>query len=147
MSSVNYTVEKIPASVNDNQAATTIKYHYITVKQGYKDLKHVNRVNNETFENSRRDLFEANINDKHPDKNLKGKKVYLKKISLNQKNQLQCWREMMIGLEIEHDLTNKIVDNWIEIQDGKPAYAYYATLDEGGVSLKQALRTRGMQEY
>ena len=50
----------------------------------------------------------------------------------------------MIGLEIKHDLTNKIVDNWIEIQNGEPATAYYATLDNGGVSLKKALRTKGM---
>ena len=53
----------------------------------------------------------------------------------------------MIGLEIKHNLTFNIVDNWIEVQDGIPANAYYATLDNGGVSLKQALRTRGMQEY
>ena len=50
----------------------------------------------------------------------------------------------MIGLEIKHNLTFDIVDNWIEVQDGKPAYAYYATLDNGGVSLKKALRTPGM---
>ena len=142
MSKVNYTVEEVTESVRDSfQPPNTIT---LTVKQGYKDLKHVNKVNTETFDNSRRDLFTASINSEHPNEELRGQNVYLKKITLNNKNQLQCWREMMIGLEIKHELTTNIVDNWIEIQDGRPVSAYYSTLDKGGISFKQALRTKGM---
>ena len=128
---VKYKVVEIPES--GSQSTLNLN---VTIKQGYENLKHVNKVNTETFDNSRRDLFTADISHDHPDENLRGKKVYLKKINLNKKNQLQCWREMMIGLEIKHDLTTKIVDNWIEIKDGKAENAYYATLDEEGVSLK-----------
>ena len=130
---VNYKVVEIPES-----GSQPTRYLNVILKKGYKkeNLEHVNFVHTETFGNSRRDLFKAGINHDHPDENLRGRKVYLKKICLNNKNQLQCWREMMIGLEIKHDLTTKIVDNWIEIKDGKAENAYYATLDEEGVSLK-----------
>ena len=142
MSSINYTVKEIPESVKKNQPPKkTIK---LTLKPGYKNLQHVNKVNTETFNNSRRDLFKAIINDEHPNEKLRGKNVYLKKIELNRKNQLQCWREMMIGLEIKHDLITNIVDNWIEIKDGIPLNAYYATLDKGGMSFKDALRNKKM---
>ena len=116
----------------------------LILKTGYDKLVHVNRINDTAFlAGDRRDLFTAEINNQHPNKELHGKKVYLKKIGLTQKNEKQCWREIMIGLEMKHSLIGQIVDNWIEINEGRPANAYYATLDKGGHSLKQLLRTEG----
>ena len=117
----------------------------VVVRDSYHNITHVsyNEADIKRDNTSRRDLFKATIDEKHADEALRGKNVYLKKVALTDKNQLQCWREIMIGMEIKHDLIGRIVDNWIEIEDEKPVHAYYATLDIGGMSIKKLMRSRG----
>ena len=81
MASVRYTVEEIPESVRDSFQTS----HPITVvlKQGYKNPRHINKVNKGFFDSSRRDLFSAYINEEHPDETLRGNTVFLKRFCLN----------------------------------------------------------------
>ena len=112
-------------------------------KTSYQEVEHVSRVKTDERPNSsRRDLFSARIDENHHNEELRGQKVYIKKIALTRDNELQCWREMMIGLELKHDLIVSIVDNWIEVVNGDAANAYYVTMDRG-TSIKKALKDRG----
>ena len=97
MTSINYTVEEIPESVKSGQPPSTIK---IVLKQGYKNPRHINRVYNETFD-SRRDLFSAYINEKHPDEKLRGKSMYLTRIGLNSLSLTPCQGVYLTGQGVE----------------------------------------------
>ena len=93
MRSINYTVEEIPKSVDGDERPSNIR---IILKQGYQNPRHINRVNNEIFDNSRRDLFSAYINAEHPDKTIHGYTVFIRRISLNSPvpnsmSRRQCW--------------------------------------------------------
>ena len=136
-------------TVNDNQSTTPGEQISIYARKSYQNIVHVNKPNTDSSPNSsRRDLFSADIDNTHSKGELRGKKVFLKKIGVTKENELQCWREMMIGIEmrkladINGDLIGHIVDNWIEVIDDSAANVYYATLDRG-MSIKQALKTKG----
>ena len=65
MRSINYTVEEIPKSVDHREEDYAVDGDErpsnirIILKQGYQNPRHINRVNNEIFDNRRRDLFSA----------------------------------------------------------------------------------------
>jgi len=126
--------------VNDNRTQEKIALY---ARTSYQNIIHINRVNNgSSINDTRRDVFSAEIDNNHPNEELRGKKVVLKKIALTRDNELQCWREIMIGIEIKHYLIGEIVDNWIEVCNDEAVNAYYVMLDRG-VSIKQALKTEG----
>jgi len=136
-------------TVNDNQSTTPGEQITIYARTSYQNIVHVNKANTDSSPNSsRRDLFSANIDNTHSNEELRGKKVFLKKIGITTENELQCWREMMIGIEMRKiaelngDLIGHIVDNWIEVINDSATNVYYATLDRG-TSIKQALKTKG----
>ena len=80
MASVRYTVEEIPESVHEGKPASTIN---VVLKQGYKNPRHLERLNMENYDYNRRDLFSAYINEEHPDETLRGNTVFLKRFCLN----------------------------------------------------------------
>ena len=136
-------------TVKDNQSKTLGEQITIYARTSYQNIVHVNKANTDSSPNSsRRDLFSANIDNTHSNEELRGKKVFLKKIGITTENELQCWREMMIGIEMRKiaelngDLIGHIVDNWIEVINDSATNVYYATLDRG-TSIKQALKTKG----
>jgi len=80
------------------------------------------------------------------------KQFFIKKIEIDEQNRKQATRQLMIGLELNHPLIIKYVDNWLVTDTNGESNVsdkvnikeiYYATEDQGYVSLERLIKDKG----
>ena len=122
------------------------KEFILFMKRGYDTVNHVSNLPMEGYEYDgiKRNRYSAVVNIDHPDEHLHGKKVFIKCIELSFMLEtalhMQAFREVMIGMQVHHPLINKIIDNWVVLEDGRPRKIYIVYEDLGGKSIKHTVR-------